>query len=765
MPGIVPQLFENDTVHPPMSADAAPTSAGPLDQSLQGLQSHLQAWVEGQAPGKAPADADIDPKLGARSYPVRDLHRIADYWRPAALNNAGRVRETAEDTRIPGPETLAGEARRLDLEVEIRAARVSRLDKRNLPCSVLLRDGSSRLVIGVRKWKRYALLGADGLIEEIEAGALAAAATGTIFVFRQTAACEADAQHAKKSGPLSLRSLLIDALRGRKAMLASLVCAGLVSNCVSLALPLFTMTVFDRVVPHSAFETLWALALGIFGLLLIDLAVRHAKLKITDAIGLAAGTSLGAKIYGKLVRAPVKSVPKTAGAAVQPFNDVGAAGQLAPQFAAALLSDIPFFAVVIALLAMLGGAIAVIPIVAMVVLFALQAITHRLSMSATGEDARLSQRQTQMIIETVGAIETLKAGCAEAQFLGNWERRADAAAFAGHRLRVSHAVVAHISAFVSQAVVVLTVVIGVYQVSAASMSIGALSASMLLVGRVIQPISSLMGQYFRLLQIEETTRGLVALAGAQAEAGSDAHAPGKAGLSAKLELRKISFAYPGNAVPVLQEVTLQIAPGERVGIVGRAGCGKSSLLRLLIRLQEPTSGDIVLDGRDMRQFDPVEIRRAVALMTQDTVLIDGTLHDNLTLGLGEISQEYHDFVCGLSGVSDIAHRHPSGFSLAVGPGGRSLSGGERQAVALARALMGRPKLLLLDEPTSAMDNDRETRVIASLAKLNPQVGMIIATHRLPALSLVDRVIFMEAGRVVADGPKDKVFQQLGVKSA
>ena len=731
----------------------------PADLSPAGLQDHVQEHLRRWSNETGHLESSSAGPGGQGTSPLRDIHRIAAYWKGSLTRDTG----AASSIDCTGPQSLMETGARLGVKVEIESVEIVKLGARHLPCSALMRDGTSVLIVDAPDRKSYVFIGTEGSLEKVSRKALRDKATGTIFIFGQLLPHEGG--DAEDSEPRSLRALLFNALKHRKALVASLVFAGLIINCVSLALPLFTMTVFDRVVPHAAFETLWALAIGMAILLLADLAVRHAKLKIADAIGLAAGTALSARIYSRLIHAPLKLVPKTAGVVVHPFADLNAAAQLAPQFMAALIADLPFFGVVIAILAMFGGVIAIVPIVAMVVLFCLQTITHRLSVGATGEEARLAQRQTQMLIDTVASIETLKATTAESRFLSDWERRADGAAFAGHRLRVSHAIVGHVSAFVSQAVVVLTVVIGVYQVSAANMSIGALSACMLLVGRVIQPISGLFGQYFRILQIQETTRGLTVLAAAAAETAADDHAPAKGGIAGRLDLRKVSFSYPDQSSAAVHDLSLVIAPGERVGIVGRAGCGKSSLLRLLIRLHDPTSGDIVLDGRDIRQFDPSEIRRAIALMTQDTVLIDTSLHENLTLGLPDVAVDHFDFICGMTGVSEFAHRHPAGYSLPVGPGGRRLSGGERQSVALARALMGQPKLLLLDEPTSAMDNDRETKVIAGLAQLSPDIGFVIATHRLPALSLVNRVIVMDAGRVVTDGTKGEVFQRLGVKSA
>jgi ATP-binding cassette, subfamily C, bacterial LapB len=212
---------------------------------------------------------------------------------------------------------------------------------------------------------------------------------------------------------------------------------------------------------------------------------------------------------------------------------------------------------------------------------------------------------------------------------------------------------------------------------------------------------------------------------------------------------------------------LSLAAGERVAIIGKSGSGKSTLLRLMARLYDTSSGSIHIDGRDIRQVDPLTLRRAVALMPQEPYLFDTTLEANMTAGLGSVEPEWFAHVAKITGVADFANRNPAGFSLETGAGGCKLSGGERQSAALARNLMGKPKLLLLDEPTSAMDNEREARIVQSLtSELKggelAQMGLVIATHRLPILALVDRIIWMDGGKIVADGPKDEIFRKFGL---
>jgi ATP-binding cassette subfamily C protein LapB len=351
-----------------------------------------------------------------------------------------------------------------------------------------------------------------------------------------------------------------------------------------------------------------------------------------------------------------------------------------------------------------------------------------------------------------------------------WDADADAAALAGHEVRQTQAMTANGAALVLQLVTVLTLVGGAYAVSASVMTVGGLSACLMLVGRAVTPLSALLMQAVRLRQLARTMAPLADLASRAEESGGDASDAGRAAPAiGAVSVSRLSFSYPEATRPALDGLSLTLRPGERVALVGRSGCGKSSLLRLLARLHEPTAGTIHVDGRDIRQIDPADLRRAVALMGQDPHLFDASLEANLTAGLQGVAPDWFRQVAALSGVADIAARSAEGFSLGCGSGGARLSGGERQQVALARALMGRPRLLLLDEPTSAMDNERENRLVRALGQELARApgegiggsGLVVATHRLSILALVDRVICLDAGRIVADGPKEQVLRQLG----
>jgi ATP-binding cassette, subfamily C, bacterial LapB len=273
-------------------------------------------------------------------------------------------------------------------------------------------------------------------------------------------------------------------------------------------------------------------------------------------------------------------------------------------------------------------------------------------------------------------------------------------------------------------------------------------------------MSGLVALLVRGLQLLRSTEAIGAINAAPVETAGDSGRTAALPFTGSLALGNVSFGYGDAAQKVLRDISFSIEPGERVGLIGRIGCGKSTLLKLLPRQLDPTAGSLLVDGHDIRQYEPALLRRHMALMPQDSVLFDMSLRDNLRFGLTSVSEAAFERAVQVAGVHDFASRHPEGYGMAVGPRGERLSGGERASVALARTLLREPQLLLLDEPTASMDNELERRVVARLQDWLGSRTLILATHRAPLLALVDRVIWLEAGRVIADGPRDAVLQRL-----
>lgn len=752
---------------------SGPSADSPGKDSIREAFARLERHFERSSSTSAAGIGQDE--LGWPSTPEADLRRVARLWHmpgafhldPAVTDNSTADRRDA----ACGPASLAMMAARLGLRVICEQRRVTSLKASDCPAIVLAADDSSRLVVAIDASGQARLMTGDS-DTPVSLRALDTIASGTVIrvlpahVGRETAESAAPASApTSASGHHAVYEHLVEAAKDQRSGLRQLILASFLINLFGMTLPLFSMAVFDRVIPHSAIETLWALALGVMVALLLEFCLRHARLKLFDAVGQATSHTLQGRAMGKLMHAPISALPGRSGAAVQPLQELDSLSMMSPQLIVSLLVDIPFFVLLMVLIASIGGPVVIAPLVGTLALVALHGLAHGMAHDSAAHQTAMTRKLQQIAIDAISAQERIRLTGAARPLLGQWEHALDEAGFAAHKARYWHGMAAQGSAVIVQLVTVATIVAGVFLIEASAMTIGALSASILLVNRAMIPVSIATGMGFRLMQILQSSGQLAALLSAKVEAGGDRSLDRLSTIQGAIDLQQVTFRYADDPRAVLDRVTIAIRPGEKVGIIGKAGCGKSTLLRLIARLHEPSDGRLLLDQRDLRQFDPVIVRQALGFMPQDTALIDATLEDNLTLGLGAVERHAFDDIVAIAGVQAFASRHPSGYSLRVGPGGQRLSGGERQCVSLARALMGRPKVLILDEPTSAMDNTLEARVLADLRQHVADRGLILATHRLQALDLVDRIIWLDEGRVVADGPKAEVFARFGLVQA
>jgi ATP-binding cassette, subfamily C, bacterial LapB len=723
--------------------------------------------------GRKPVGGSV---TGPHSHPLADLRRLAVLWQKLnpAHGHGGDFAEADASQALPGPAAFAIAAAKLGLDVVCEQRDPGVLDATDMPVVVLLKDGSSRLIVGIKPGGRYRIASTESELDVL-ASDLAAAATGTIFRVRLTppteapsidvAASSGEASRKPSNAARTVRQQLLRYMRENGSGLRQLIIASLLINLFGMTLPLFSMAVFDRIIPHSAMETLWALALGVVAALVLEFCLRHTRLKLFDAVGQKTSHGLQGQAMGKLLHAPVSVLPGRSGAAVQPMQELEQLAMITPQLVVSLAVDVPFFVFLMVLIGSIGGPIVVAPIIGSLMLVLLHSLAHVMAHRSALAQGGFVRRLQQYAIDSLSAQERIRLTGSSPHMLAGWEQACDDAGYANHQARYWHGLAAQGSAVIIQLVVVATIVTGVFLIEAAAMTIGALSACILLVNRSMMPVSIATGMSFRMIQILQAAGPLASILEMKAESGGDESLAVPDRIAGHVSLQNISFRYPGETRIALNDVSFSIKPGEKIGIIGKAGCGKSTLLRLIARLYEPEQGRLQLDHRDIRQFDPAFVRRVISYMPQDAQLIDGTLDDNLTLGLSHVDKAEFERISTVCGVHAFATRNPSGYSLQVGPGGQRLSGGERQCVSLARALMGKPRLLMLDEPTAALDNMLEARIIADLKINLGDIGLIIATHRLPALDLVDRIIWIEDGRIAADGPKAEIFRKLGLATS
>lgn len=698
---------------------------------------------------------------------ARLLTEIASVWQ-RQRGEPARPGTTAIQG-IDSPETLVSFAATNGIDVVFENRLVASLTAEDLPAVMLTHDGMGRMLLA-RRGRIFTAQHGGGSYS-IDKEALAAEEAGTLFLVRprgivpshNIAEIVSDLASPESSDPV--RGILDFMTSRHRGMLIELLIAAAFSNLMLLALPVYSGLIFDRVIPHSAFDTLWAISIGVTLALLADLAVRWVRLKIQDALASSASAAIQASVIRKLLQSKMGEAPRSAGAITLRLRNLDAMTQLIPQLVTGALVDLPFLLIVFALLWVNGGAVVLAPVAGIGVLMALH---HWTSLGSEAEQKRstaLLQLQTNRLNEAVEVLETIKSTRTELRVLNRFERIFDEYSYSTHIVRLYQGLAAYANVTIGQMMVAVVLMIGAYEVSAGDMTIGGLSTCSLLVGRVIGPIGQLITAVHRTIQSRALLKALASETRYHSETAGDESGALRTPDQCALRLQSVAFSYLGQTTRQIDNLTINVQRGERIAIVGRSGSGKSTLLRLIARLAECDRGSILLDGFDVRQYEPSDLRRALGYMGQTAGIVEDSLMRNLTLGQSDVDPNRFDEIMKLTGVSDFAATHPQGFGMNVGPRGEKLSGGERQSVALARILLASPKVLLLDEPTASMDTMLEARLVRNLGNFIGDRTLIVATHRAPVLQLVDRLIWLEAGKVVADGPKAEVLKRMSGAAA
>ncbi|MEY4090865.1 MAG: hypothetical protein RLZZ496_47 [Pseudomonadota bacterium] len=714
----------------------------------------------GASPPPPPPEATVprDEFLDrTKVSPSRALEWVAEAW----FDYQPKERQLHPGSLAPETAEIIAHGLGISLKAENR--NLARLRKDHFPCLALDREGYAYLLL--------AHAGRDGFIcrtdegdKSVKINRLKKTFSGTVFLLRPLAASEHGDETSGSNADAPVDSIVkflsIEMLKRRPWTLGQLALAALVSNSLLVLLPIFTMAVYDRVIPHLAFDTLWALSIGMGLALAADLALRHVKLRLIDSLAAEISHVAQIRFFRHLVFGSMVGLPRTSAAVTPAIRDLEGYCQLIPLSFVSLAIDLPFVIITTILLASIAGSVAIVPIAGTIIIGLIFFIAHIVGHSHLQPYLGQMRAQTNMVTETIEGLETVKTSTAETVVLNRWERLADSSAFASHAARLANGMAQHWASTISQLMTIGALIFGVYEISINAMTVGALSAATMLIGRLIGPIMQMTVQIQRLLQARKTLEPIRMVFNSDLERAGEGDAALSIAIDGQFDFVDVGHKYQGSQLPSLSNITLSIRPGERVGIIGRIGCGKSTLLRLMIRLLEPTSGAIRLDGRDLRQASPRELRRRFSYVSQDATLFDDTLTANLLLGHEKSDPKIIEEAVTISGVAGFAGRSPEGYGMRVGPRGERLSGGERQAVGLARALIGNPAMLILDEPTAAMDNTTERHVITGLSKWLGNRTLIVATHRAAMLDLVDRVILMHEGKIIADGPKDQVLKKL-----
>ncbi|HMV53539.1 MAG TPA: type I secretion system permease/ATPase [Rhodocyclaceae bacterium] len=536
--------------------------------------------------------------------------------------------------------------------------------------------------------------------------------------------------------------------------------AALLINLFALAVPLFTMNVYDRVVPNRALETLWVLAIGVGVVLIADVVLRMLRGYFVDLASARVDLQLSALIMERVLGMRMEERPASVGSFAANLRSFESVRDFITSATVTALIDLPFAVIFLLVTAWIAWPLILPPLAGILIVaayaFVIQHRMHELSETTY----RAAAQRNATLVESLTGLETIKAHGAEAQMQSRWETSAAFLSRVSNQTRILSASAVNGASTVQQLVSVAVVLLGVYLIAENQLSMGGLIACSMLASRALAPLGQLVGLLMQYQTARTSLESLDKTMNNPVERPPGANFIQRRELRGDIEFKDVSFSYPNRQDSALRNVSFRIAAGEKVALIGRVGSGKTTVEKLILGLYRPTSGAVLLDGIDVRQLDPADMRRNVGYVGQDATLFFGTLRDNIVLGQPQFDDAAVVAAAEIAGLGEFVNAHPQGFDMLIGERGESLSGGQRQSVAVARAVLGNAPILLLDEPTSAMDFSTEERIKDNLKRYAAGKSVVLVTHRTSLLDMVDRIIVVDGGRILADGPRDKVIEAL-----
>lgn len=656
-------------------------------------------------------------------------------------------------------ELFARAAARADLAARVVKRPLRKISNLLLPAVLLLQDRQVGILAEKNGHNAKLLLPESGMGEqEISSEALEKMYTGySIFVrpkFRP------ERKSLEDAGQLTTRSWFWGTLFKSWRIYRDVFVASFLINLLGLASPFFVLNVYDRVIPNHAVETLWVLAIGISVIYLFALIMRALRGYFVDEAGKKADLRLSAMLMQKVLGLRMEVRPKSIGSFSKNLQEFESIRDFITSFSISAIIDLPFVALGLLVIWYLGKDIVLIHIAAILLLLLYAVIIQGPLRKAVANTFAASAQKNALLVEGLSGLEAVKMLGAESHVQRAWEESVAYIARWSVRSRLLSSSVNHFSFFVQSMVVVAVVAAGVYLIADGLLTTGGLIALVILTRQVVAPMAQVVNLATRYHRARAALKSLNAIMELPVERPAGKSFLHRSGFKGAIGLKNLVFAYPDQQINVVNDVTLDIAAGEKVGIIGPIGSGKTTLGKLVLGLFEPTGGMVSMDGTDIRQIDPAELRRFVGYVPQDITLFRGSVRDNIILGTHDVDDAQIMNAARVAGVDQFVRKHPMGYDMEVQEGGRGLSGGQRQCIVLARALLLDPPVLVLDEPTSNMDNRTEAMLRQSLARVIKDKTLLLITHRASLLDMVDRLIVIDNGAVVADGPKASVLEAL-----
>lgn len=658
------------------------------------------------------------------------------------------------------PSLFARAAARAGLSCKILRRPLEKIDTALLPAVLLLKGDTACLLLGWDDKGESASL----LFPEVAQSVVVLSHTellrrytGNVIFSRPN--FRFDKRTSALSG-VSQRHWFWGAFHDQLPLYRDILGAAIFINLFALVIPLFSMNVYDRVVPNFALETLWTLALGVLLVLIFDYLLRMTRGYFVDLAGSRIDIKLSALIMERVLGIRLSERPASVGSYAATLRSFESVRDFIASATVTAIVDLPFAILFFFALGWISWPLVIPPLVGMLLIltysYVVQSKMHELAQTTF----RASAMRNATLVETLTAMETIKAHGAESHMQSKLEYTASFLARTSAQLRLLSSSVTSGVSSLQQLINIVIVVIGVYLIHDGTLSVGGLVAATMLSGRAMAPLGQIVAL---LMQFQNAKTALSALEKTMkkpSERSNEINFLHRSNLAGAIAFDNVHFSYPDRSQEALRGVSFSIKPGEKVAVIGRVGSGKTTLQRLILGLYTPTHGAISMDGIDLRQLDPADLRRNVGYVEQDAMLFYGTLRHNIAIAAPYAEDAAILAAAAIGGLIEFANLHPQGFDMIIGERGESLSGGQRQGVAIARAVLLEPPVLLLDEPTGAMDFSSEMLFKERLRSYAQHKTMIVVTHRNTLLDLADRIIVIDEGRIVADGPHAQVIEAL-----
>ncbi|NRA53149.1 MAG: type I secretion system permease/ATPase [Gammaproteobacteria bacterium] len=660
---------------------------------------------------------------------------------------------------ILSPELLPQAAARAGLSAKLTRKGLNEFPAMLLPCILLLKGQKACILHQINNKTNQATvsLPETGGQELLTLAQLESSYAGYAFLIKQQYRGDLDFDvHVNDAS----EHWLLQHIKQSASIYRDVIIASILINIFALVSPLFVMNIYDKVVPNLAFESLWVLAIGAGIAYLFDFILKQLRGYLIDVAGKKVDIQVSAKLFSKVIGIPLEKRAPSIGGMARQLSEFDSVRDFLSSATITALVDLPFAALFMFIIYLVAGDLVLFPIVATVIILGYTFLMQPKLRAAIEETNKFSGLRHGHLIECLSSLESIKANGAEGVIQNAWQQMIGHTSNWQLKSKVITNSVTNVASFIVQVTVIGVVVMGVYRVSENLISMGGIIAAVMLSSRAISPMAKLASLLTRSNQTISALRQLNSLMDQQGEFENKAHLVGRSKLAGRIDAEHLGFTYPECEKPALYPMSIAIKPGEKIAIIGRNGSGKTTLAKVLLGLYQPTAGNLRFDGLNHQQIHPSNLRQNFGYLPQDITLFHGSIRDNILFGTRQVTEYQLIRAVQLSGVSLFTDQDSQGLDQQVGEGGNALSRGQRQSIALARATLNDPAILLLDEPTASLDARAEKLFINSISATVKDRTMILITHKMHLLSLVDRVIVLDRGRIIADGSKDAVLQQL-----